>query len=281
MAGPKIENTPRVVLLTSNENRHRYAASRLAAGTDLVGVVAEVKASNITSASPLQAEEQKIVDRHFAERDHAEQKLLGMNKFPNTDRIEIRNGAVNDPEILEWIEKREPDAVVLYGTSLIKGPLLDAYSGRMVNLHLGLSPYYRGAGTNFWPLVYGEPECVGATLHLAVAKVDAGPVLGQVRPSAEHDDRSHELGTKALMAAVEILPEALSLCVMGKIVYGEQDLSMGRVFRRKDFNTDAVLQMWRNLDSGMIADYLAEAGERCNRKPIHTLKTAKPVGSAA
>jgi folate-dependent phosphoribosylglycinamide formyltransferase PurN len=281
MAGPEIEKTPRVVLLTSNENRHRYAAARLAAAADLVGVVAEVKASNIISALPLPSEEQKIVDRHFAERDYVEQKLLGINEFPDTDRIEIRNGGVNDPEILKWIEKREPDAVVLYGTSLIRGPLLDTYSGRMVNLHLGLSPYYRGAGTNFWPLVYGEPECVGATLHLAVAKVDAGPILAQVRPSAEHDDRSHELGTKALMAAVELLPEALSLCVMGRIVYGEQDLSIGRVFRRKDFNKDAVLQMWRNLDSGMIADYLSEAGERCNRKPIYTLKMAKPVGSPA
>jgi folate-dependent phosphoribosylglycinamide formyltransferase PurN len=276
-----MEKTPRVVLLTSNENRHRYAATRLAAGTDLVGVVAEVKASNIASTSPLPVEEQKIVDRHFAERDHAEHKLLGINEFPDTDRIEIPNGAVNDPEILEWIAKREPDAVVLYGTSLIKGPLLEAYSGRMVNLHLGLSPYYRGAGTNFWPLVYGEPECVGATLHLAVAKVDAGPILAQVRPSVEYDDRSHELGTKALMAAVELLPEALSFCVMGRIVYGEQDLSIGRVFRRKDFNPDAVLQMWRNLDAGMIADYLSKAGERCNRKPIHTLMTARPVGSPA
>ena len=38
----------------------------------------------------------------------------------------------------------------------------------------------------------GEPECVGATIHRVVAKVDAGAILTQVRPEPHISDNAHE-----------------------------------------------------------------------------------------
>jgi folate-dependent phosphoribosylglycinamide formyltransferase PurN len=161
-----------------------------------------------------------------------------------------------------------PDVVVLFGTSVVRHPLLGAFAGRMVNVHLGLSPYYRGSATNFWPLVLDQPECVGATIHLAVAQVDAGGILAQVRPPALPEDRAHELGTKALMAALTCLPRVLEALVAGLAVTRAQDLSAGREFRRRDFGPDAVRRLWRNLDRGMVADYLSHARERLAAFPI-------------
>ena len=34
---------------------------------------------------------------------------------------------------------------------------------KILNLHLGISPYYKGSGTNYFPLVNNEPQYVGAT----------------------------------------------------------------------------------------------------------------------
>ena len=39
---------------------------------------------------------------------------------------------------------------MVYGTTIIKGDLIRIFEKRIINLHLGLSPYYRGAGTNFF-----------------------------------------------------------------------------------------------------------------------------------
>ena len=268
----KMERELRVLLLTGDGLRHRYAASRLAQKTNLVGVVSEGKAAIIAAPDLLPQDDQHVIDQHLAERDTVERRLLrDMPHFPDTRLLEIAHGAINTPAVFAWAQAQAPDLIVLYGTSLVKPPLLDAYDGRIINLHLGLSPYYRGSGTNFWPLVYNEPECVGATIHLAVASVDAGAILAQLRPSAEVTDRAHELGTKTIMAGFDLMPYILSLYVRSKLKPQPQDLTQGRVCRRKDFNAAAVRRMWGNFTAGMMAEYLAEEKQRFQRYPIMQL----------
>lgn len=259
----------RGVLLTSNELRHRFAANQLARSMNLVGVVSEMKAIAAAGSAPVSVADQQAIEKHFAERDEVEHRFFGHNvDFPETPVLSISSGEANSLQVFEWVQRHDPDVIVLYGTSIIKPPLLDFYADRMINIHLGLSPYYRGSGTNFWPLVNREPECVGATIHLAVAKVDAGAILAQVRPEAEIYDRSHELGTKTLVTALETLPRAISLFLSGKIEPKTQDLSRGRVFRSKDFNAEPLRVMWGNFESGMMRQYLAEAAARCQAYPI-------------
>jgi hypothetical protein len=259
----------RIVLLTGNELRHRYAAERLSRNLTLLGVASEAKAPVIPTMNSLPFDEQETIHRHFAGRDEVERRLLGVDAgFPVAELFDVPHGSINGPEIFEWVRRLAPDFLLLYGTSIIKAPLLRAYENRIVNLHLGLSPYYRGSGTNFWPLVHGEPECVGATIHLASAKVDAGGILAQVRPEAGGTDRAHELGTKTLMAALDAMPLLLSLYSDGSLEPQAQDLSRGRVFRNRDFNAQAVRAMWANFEAGMMIDYLSRAEARCARFPI-------------
>ncbi len=258
----------RIVLLTGDELRHRYAAARVAASFNLVGIVSETKMPAMV-AEPEATVDRSVVEKHFAERNEAEWRLLGREvAFPGAAVLRVPSGAINTPEICEWVTRREPDYVVLFGTGIVRAPLLDRFAGRMINIHLGLSPYYRGSATNFWPLVEGEPECVGATIHLAVAAVDAGGILAQVRPNAERTDRAHELGTKTLIAALDALPRVVERLAAGALTPKAQDLSRGRVFRRAHFSADAVRTMWGNFDRGMMPEYLADAPKRLAAYPI-------------
>ena len=259
----------RVVLLTGNGHRHRAAARHMAKRLNVIGIISETKAQAISAPELLSKDDHATIAMHFSERDRVERNLLGSKAtFPDTDVLEIPHGRINTPECCEWVSKRNPDVVVLYGTSLIKPPLLELYAGRMVNLHLGLSPYYRGSGTNFWPLVNREPECVGATIHLAVAKVNSGPVLAQVRPLAETTDRGHELGTKSLIAALDLLPEVLLSYHGGISRPAQQNLSLGKVYRLSDFTAQAVRDMWANFDQGMMQEYLSDLEARQTKYPI-------------
>jgi methionyl-tRNA formyltransferase len=259
----------RTVLLTGNGRRHRFAARALGDATTLVGVVSEEKAPTVGGEAALEPSDQEVVRRHLIEREAAEATLLGPDpEFPTTNLRRVIRGGVNSPEVLAWLEALAPEVVVLYGTSVVREPVLGAYAGRLVNLHLGLSPYYRGSATNFWPLVRGQPECVGATIHLAVAQVDAGGILAQVRPEVTPDDRAHQLGTKALMAAVRHLPAVLAGLRNGSVRPVAQDLSRGQEFRRRDFGPAAVRRLWENLDRGMIREYVHRAAERCAAFPI-------------
>ena len=260
--------TRRIALLTGADRRHRYLAAELHRAVGLAAVVAEAKAAPMQEHL-LPADEREVVRRHFAERDEVEARLLGEASLPaDVPLLAVPQGGVNAAEALAWIRAAAPDLIVLYGTSLVQAPLLDAWSGRIVNLHLGLSPYYRGTASNFWALAHREPECVGATLHLATARVDAGGILEQVRPPCAAGDRAHELGTKALVAAAEALPATIDAYAAGRLVPVAQDLSHGRVFRRRDFTAAAVRGLWRQLETGMIEEYLLSRERRLARRPI-------------
>ncbi len=268
----------RVVLLTGDQRRHRHAARRLSHSVRLAGVVSEAKFSVEQFIEGARSEDQRVVQRHFQERDRVEAELLGdPRERPGQAFLRIAHGRVNEASVFEWVRRRRPECLVLFGASIVRAPLLAEFSGRIVNLHLGLSPYYRGSGTNFWPLVHRQPECVGATLHLAVEKVDAGPILCQVRPAVRPSDGIHELGTGALLAALEILPNALERFASGQLGLCPQDLQHGKVYRRKDFDAKAVRLAWKNLETGMIPEYLAEKNDRDRRFPIVGLPDEPPM----
>lgn len=268
---------PTAVLLTANELRHRYVASQLIRDLDLVGIVSEAKPASVThAADPADA---GIVEKHFAERDRVEHEMLGEAEFPADVRmLHLRPGSLNSAETVEWVEAARPDVVVLYGTGMIRQQLIERYRGRFVNLHLGLSPYYRGAGTNFWPLVNGEPEFVGATIHEVDAAVDAGAILSQVAGLIQPGDRAHEIGTRTIQSAARLLGEVAALKARGEITGIRQDLNQGRVYRVRDFTGEAVRTLWRNLEEGMIERYLAQPVEpRIHRLRPGALAVAAPV----
>ena len=149
-------------------------------------------------------EENPIIKSHFLQRDEKEEYYFGKNNStihlnPNFFKYLPYNEA-NKAETFEWIQSAVPDYIVLFGSSIIKDHLLSYYNENIVNVHLGLSPYYRDSGTNYWPLVNNQPECVGATIHFSASAIDAGEILTQVKPNVSTDDGCHDIGCKVIIA---------------------------------------------------------------------------------
>jgi methionyl-tRNA formyltransferase len=257
-----------VVAIVGDQLRHRHVLERLERdpALDVRGVVIETKRPQPTGTT---TELDAVLAEHFSARGRAEAAFFGHVRDwePAFDVMRVPFGGSNDDAVATWVLDRKPDALVLFGCSIIRDQLLERLPDRVVNLHLGLSPYYRGSATNFWPLVNGEPECVGATIHLATLSVDAGPILRQARPVLEPTDGSHEIGCRAILAGAEALATGLVDYAAGGLEPVRQSPG-GRVFRNADFNGQAVQELWRRLENGMIADYLAEKPLRDEARPI-------------
>jgi folate-dependent phosphoribosylglycinamide formyltransferase PurN len=87
-----------------------------------------------------------------------------------------------DQQTLGLLDPWQPDVLVLSGyLHIITAPLLDAFAGRIVNVHDGDVPA--------WPGLHATRDAMRAgaaatycTAHLVTDEVDAGPVLARSRP---------------------------------------------------------------------------------------------------
>jgi folate-dependent phosphoribosylglycinamide formyltransferase PurN len=254
----------RAILLTSTFRRHVFVANTLAEGCDLVGVWQEEKSFRPERYARTAGEE-AVIERHFRSRDESEER-----DFASAGGVQVQRGAVHrlvtagacsSPDEVTLMSATNPDVALVFGTGILREPFLSAFEGRILNIHLGLSPYYRGAGTNFWPLVNREPEYVGATIHYLDAGIDTGPILAHARPHIERGDGPHDVGNKTIVAAAHTLLRAAAAHVAG-VAHAVPQWGGGRLYQRKDFSADAVQTLYRNFETGMIDDYLAARATR-------------------
>jgi folate-dependent phosphoribosylglycinamide formyltransferase PurN len=254
----------KAILLTSTFRRHQAVANYVATRCELVGVWQETKTfvPGRYAASP---DDHAVIQAHFEARDASEAEYFARDA---TLRLEssamvrrVEGNGCNDAAEVAVMAGLQPDVVLVFGTGILRDTLLSAFAGRIINIHLGLSPYYRGAGTNFWPLVNREPEYVGATIHYLDAGIDTGPILAHARPAIDPGDGPHDLGNKTIMAAARLLVDAAEAHLHGRVTAVPQR-GGGRLYQRKDFNADAVRRLRQHFETGMIDEYLADRVRR-------------------
>ncbi|MCX6553071.1 MAG: formyl transferase [Acidobacteria bacterium] len=264
---------PRAILLTSTFLRHLSVARRVSEDVDLQGVWCEAKSFEPQRYGST-ADEHAAIAAHFAARDRSEDAFFaGCRDWEVQAQALLRKvgpGGVNDPEHVDAMARLQPDVVLVFGTGILKPPIIARFGGRIINLHLGLSPYYRGAGTNFWPLVNREPEYVGATIHYLDAGIDTGPIIAHVRPQIAPDDGPHDVGNKAIIAAADTLARAAVRYARGGVASVPQT-GGGRLYYRKHFSADAVHRLYENFRTGMISEYLADKTRRDAVLDLRTL----------
>jgi methionyl-tRNA formyltransferase len=235
----------------------------------LVGIWQEEK-SFVPERYAASEDDRAVIAAHFEARDRAETRAFGTSSGAAPLDRAVPAGSINDHAEIERMADLHPDIVLVFGTGLLRADIIARFGGRIINLHLGLSPYYRGSGTNFWPLVNREPEAVGATIHYLDPGIDTGPILAHVRPDIAPGDGPHDIGNRAIAAGAHVLVDAAVAHASGAATAVPQR-GPGRLYQRKDFSADAVRRLHRQFETGMIAEYLADRRTRDARYPLRTL----------
>jgi len=101
-----------------------------------------------------------------------------------------------DQALTELIAQHDPELVILAGFMRILGPaVIQAFGGRMINLHPSLLPLYRGTDTYRRVLQAGDDEH-GATMHFVSGELDGGPLISQVRIPVLAQDTAEQLAER-------------------------------------------------------------------------------------
>ncbi len=118
---------------------------------------------------------------------------------------------------IERIEAFSPRLIVLAGFMRIIGPrFIEAFKGRVLNLHPSLLPSFKGANGIRDAFDYGV-KVTGCTVHWVTPQLDAGPVIEQKAIRIESSDTLALLEKKIHAAEHQLLPEVVAGLSRGEI----------------------------------------------------------------
>ncbi len=155
--------------------------------------------------------------------DNQEAQALERARKHNIEAVYIDPGPKKTwliPEVeqkyVEALKNRNIDFVCLAGfMRIIKKPFLDAYAGRILNIHPALLPSFPGLDVQRKALEYGV-KFSGCTVHFVTADVDAGPIITQAVVPVRDDDTPESLAERILKEEHRIYTEAINIVVSGK-----------------------------------------------------------------
>lgn len=266
----------KIVILTRGALRHSFIRKSfgLADEIEVLRTYCETGVEHI-SGSDLLEEARKnnetVRIKHLERRARSEHDYFGpfVNLTPDySNPVNIPGGSINNDKYYQEIVELDPDLLVAYGCSLVRDPLLGEYEGRFLNVHLGLSPYYRGTGTNFWPLVNGEPEYVGATFMHIDQGVDTGEIIHQLRARVHPGDGPHGIGNRLISDVGQVYPELVRSFDDLHSVEQPPEPEEDHYYRSNDYNPEATVRLYENFENNMVEEYLDEQDKRISDVPI-------------
>lgn len=134
---------------------------------------------------------------------------------------------INDISVLKRLKSIKPEIILVHGTSLIKDEIINTAKHNL-NLHYGLSPYYRGIKSVETALLLADPLNIGVTIHKLTKIVDGGAILAQERAVIQPDDTANSIRMQLTKIGTEIIIKAIEKLKSGKeLKYKKQDFSKG------------------------------------------------------
>lgn len=180
----------KITVFTSNQLRHINLINLISEFAEQTFAVLESNtlfpelASDSAYSSPTMQEYMLRVRK-------AEQNFFGESRLISTrvNSLVMKSGDLNYLTQEHLKESLQSDIYIVFGSSFIKGWLIDfLIEKKALNIHMGLSPYYRGSSCNFWAMYDDLPNYVGATIHYLSKGLDSGPIIFHSVPQYNNED---------------------------------------------------------------------------------------------
>ncbi|MFP4458160.1 MAG: formyl transferase [Candidatus Zixiibacteriota bacterium] len=145
------------------------------------------------------------------------------------DRLEVTYvESINSQLVEAKLDQIEPDLLLDHGTSIVKGHILDK-AGLALNLHWGLSPYYRGVNCTEWALINRDPYNIGVTIHRLTKDIDGGSIVAQKRIIIQKDDTVESINMRLTKQGTELLIRLIKTYKNQErpLKFHKQDFSLG------------------------------------------------------
>ncbi|RBP49894.1 formyltransferase family protein [Arenicella xantha] len=256
-----------IIFITGNHPRHKYIARRIAETGHLSTVISEVRENHVPAPpTGLSEHAESLFSMHFQKRQEAESKFFEDKDWPDCRVVEITREQLNGPIVKSILSENPVDLLLSYGCHRLDDPTLDLVVGERWNIHGGLSPWYRGAITHFWPSYFLEPQMTGMTIHELTKELDAGAVVHQAAADLVRGDGVHDLACRAVLKVGEELPTVISLLRGSSVpLIKKHHSTSGKLWLVNDWRPEHLQLIYETYGDKVVDQYLDGAFQ--NREP--------------
>lgn len=277
-----------IVVFTGSHPRHHYFAGQLAKTGLVSGVIIEDREEFVKTASTkddtkkedtsntsipqLSAHLKKLYDDHFLKRAQAEESFFGSSASEdelkaienswNTNILHVPFGShyKDGQAVSAFLEKCQARLVLSYGCTKISPEVMaqanKSRSCKFWNTHGGLSPYYRGTVTHFWPSYFLEPQMTGMTLHETTENLDGGAILLTTSYSPVRDDTLHMVACRTVKEYVEKLAGIVTKLDFDNLPEGITQKSSGKLFVNSDWRPEHLYLIYDYYKDNIVNELL-------------------------
>jgi methionyl-tRNA formyltransferase len=275
----------RVIVITGDGLEHHYVTNKLAAKIPLAGIV-------VDHGKPVRTSEK--IRRYFrrytvfqllsrvwlallrkvwgssANRQQALLSVFGRENCLEFLRPELLHHVhgINTPDGVRTVASLEPDVILVYGTGIVGGKVLSLARTLALNMHTGISPFYRGCDCAFWPLYNQELHMLGATVHECVKDVDGGRIFATTGIKLQAKDDLFAVFARCVDAGADLYVLKTQELLEHGLVGAPQDLSIGKEYMAVMRDARAERKVRGLVRTGMIRRYVESHQQPSDPVPI-------------
>ncbi len=250
-----------IIILSSDDIRHNYFKLMFSNAPQIKVLKTYAESEFRFSLGKKQVSNQileDIIQLHFNSRHNTEYDFFSdiiLSSIDNSNTKYISKNDINTEAVVNEIISLNPDYIVTYGCSILRSRLLEVLKNRIINVHLGISPYYFGSGTNFHAMVENNFQCVGYTFMYMDEGIDTGKIIHQSRAEIFPFDNPHQIGNRLIK---QMTNDFIKLIQNMELIVEKTALttSVGRTYKRKDATYDRIKLLYDNFKNNAVFNYL-------------------------
>jgi methionyl-tRNA formyltransferase len=190
-------------------------------------------------------------------------KWQSINK--NTPTLNVKD--INSEITYNALKKEQPDLILDHGTSIVKDRILET-SKLALNLHWGLSPYYRGSACTEWALINWDPFNIGVTIHKLTRILDGGDILAQKRAIIKPGDTLNAINMQLTHLGTELIIKAIDKIKSGeKLQFKTQNHSLGFLTLNRQWSQYIGKQI-EHVEKNKLIELMLQNPARKQKLPI-------------
>lgn len=263
----------KIVALVGSHPRHFAFLSAIMRTGWLKGVILEIREEHVPSPEPrVPAALGSLFRTHFSRRATSEEHFFGeiarqsRSNVKQLPTLQVTQDELNSEDSRKFLSSLGPDLILSYGVHKVGSEILAVPGSRAWNLHGGLSPWYRGVMTHFWPSYFLEPQFTGMTLHETTSIIDSGPIIHQNGVELVRGDGLHDVACRAVQGMCEEIEGALALFERTGDYEVQPQPVTGRTWLNRDWSVDHLRVIYDYFDD-RIVDMVLD-GEIAGREPV-------------